>query len=178
MLLTQLHQLLKYRLISTRIIQHRLRKDFGLSSFRPAKKPLLSSKNIRDRISFCKKVKSWTPEMWSRVLFSDETLIRQFDSRGSNTIRRPTGQRYNPRFVIPTVKHSSSVMVWGCFSMSGRGSLWFLPKNTTMNADRYREVLEDRFETMMGTGIRETSIFMRAVSSCKVCEDMVKFEGN
>ncbi len=41
-------------------------------------------------------------------------------------------------FTIPTVKHSASVMVWGCFSGSrGRGGYYFLTKNTTMRGENH-----------------------------------------
>jgi hypothetical protein len=34
-------------------------------------------------------------------------------------------------------------MVWGCFSaVGGHGGLFFLPRNTTMNGERYQEVLQ------------------------------------
>jgi hypothetical protein len=38
---------------------------------------------------------------------------------------------------VKTVKHSDSVMVWGCFSAAGHGGLYFLPRNTTMNSEKY-----------------------------------------
>jgi hypothetical protein len=37
--------------------------------------------------------------------------------------------RYKSKFTIPTVKHATGVMVWGCYNGEvGRGSLYFLPK--------------------------------------------------
>jgi hypothetical protein len=37
-------------------------------------------------------------------------------------------QHYKQKYVVVNVKHSDSVMVWGCFSgIGGRGSLYFLP---------------------------------------------------
>lgn len=150
--------------ISTRTIQRRLHTEFNLKAYKAAKKPLLSVKNIRDRIAFCNRVQHWTPEMWSRVLFSDETSVKQFANRGSATVRRPPGKRYDPRYVIPTVKHSASVMIWGSFSISGRGNLWFLPANTTMTASNYLELLKDRLQTMME--VRQATIFMHDGAPC------------
>jgi transposase len=63
---------------SVRTIQRRLHDNFQLKARRPARKPLLSKKNLRDRMSFCKKYSHWTEEMWKQVLFSDETLFHQF----------------------------------------------------------------------------------------------------
>ena len=97
--------------VSTRTIQRRLHSEFNLKSYKAAKKPLLTAKNIRDRIDFCKRLQHWTPELWSRVLFSNKTTIRQFPNRGATVVRRPPSKRYNPRYIIPTVKYFTNVMI-------------------------------------------------------------------
>ena len=56
-------------------------------------------------------------------------------------------------------------MVWGCFSGSnGRGGLYFLPKNLTMNAIRYIEVLNDHLFDMFD--IHRSSVFMHDSAPC------------
>ena len=50
----------------------------GLVSRSAAKKPLLSRKNIRDRLTFCKRYRDWTAEDWGKVIFSDESHFRLF----------------------------------------------------------------------------------------------------
>ena len=57
--------------------RQRLLED-GLVSRRAAKKPLLSRKNIRDRLIFCKRYRDWTAEDWDKVIFSDESPFRLF----------------------------------------------------------------------------------------------------
>ena len=52
--------------ISTRTIRRRLSTKFGLTARRPAKKPLLSAKNRKDRLAFCHKFRQWTSEDWSK----------------------------------------------------------------------------------------------------------------
>ena len=47
----------------------------GLVSRRAAKRPLLSRKNIRDRLIFCKRYRDWTAEDWDKVIFSDESPL-------------------------------------------------------------------------------------------------------
>ena len=76
---------------SVHTIRRRLCKNFGLRSRKPAKKPRLSPKNIRDRIDFCNKYRNWTAQGWEKVMFSDETTIEQFGQRISS-VRRPVGQ--------------------------------------------------------------------------------------
>ena len=82
-------------------------------------------------------------------MFSDESTFKLIDSR-SVTVRRPSGSRFNHRYTISTVKHPASVMVWGCFNGKvGRGGLYFLPKNVTMNGPRYKVVLEEHLVPWM-----------------------------
>ena len=74
-------------------------------------------------------------------MWSDESKFLQFGSQHHH-VRRPQGMRYNTRFTTPTTKRCASVMVWGCFAAKGRGGLYFLPKCTTMNAAKYRALLQ------------------------------------
>lgn len=127
---------------STRTIQRRLHDEFDLKSRRPAKKPLLSRKNLRDRLAFCRKYRHWTAQMWKSVLFTDESQFHLFENM-CKYVRRPRNARFNRRYTLPTVRHSPSVMVWGSFSGRGIGSLHFLPPNTTFRAANYLAMLQE-----------------------------------
>ena len=142
--------------ISTSTIKRRLRDDFNLRAYRPASKPLLSKKNIRDRLSFCKKYQHWSESQWSRVLFSDETMVRQFASYTTH-VRRPPGKRNSPHYVSTTAKHSVSVMIWGCLSGTGRGGLWFVPDKETVTASSYLNILHEKLPIWMPQ--REATVF-------------------
>ncbi|CAJ0953346.1 unnamed protein product [Ranitomeya imitator] len=72
---------------SARTVRRRLFEQ-GLVSRRAAKKPLLSRKNIRDRLIFCKRYREWTAEDWGKVIFSDESPFRLFGTSGKQLIRR------------------------------------------------------------------------------------------
>jgi hypothetical protein len=133
---------------SSRTVRRRLLVDFNLASRRPARKSILSAKNIKDRMAFCQKYKSWTEDQWMNVMFSDESTFSQFSSYVRH-VRRPPGQRYNLRYVVPTVKQAPTVMVWAGFSGRGRGGMWFMPKNTTINGAVYLKVLQDKLEPHM-----------------------------
>src|SRR6218665_3059686 len=104
-----------------RTIRRRL-FDVGPRSYRPARKPKLSLKNIKDRMTFCHKHKLWTSDQWERVIFSDESTFTQFYSFCRH-VRRPAKQRYNPKYLIPTVKQPPKFMVWG--AVSGVGQLGY-----------------------------------------------------
>ncbi|ROL23482.1 Structural maintenance of chromosomes protein 1A [Anabarilius grahami] len=79
---------------SARTVRRRLLED-GLVSRRAAKKPLLSKKNIRDRLIFCRKYSEWTAEDWGKVIFSDEAPFRLFGASGKRLVRRRKGEHYH-----------------------------------------------------------------------------------
>ena len=149
--------------VSSRTVRRRLQLDFNLRSYRPAAKPNLSKKNIADRLAFAKRYLHWTAQEWHDVMFSDETIIKQFYSFSTN-VRRPVGQRYNPRYTVPRVKHSPSVMIWGSISATGRGALWFMPQGATVNARVYLSILEEKVERFMV--MRHCRIFQHDGAPC------------
>lgn len=130
--------------VSTRTIRRRL-VDNNLFSRRPAKKPLLSKKNIRARLEFAATHAEWSTEKWKNVLFSDESKFNLFRSDGVCHVRRPKDERLNPKYVCPTVKHGGgSVMVWGCFSSHGMGPLHRI--EGIMDKFVYKNILENVME--------------------------------
>ena len=82
-------------------------------------------------------------------MLSDESTFRLYRNQ-IRMVRWPVGERLNPKFCTPTVKHSASVMVWEAFSGNrGRAGIFFLPHNITMNAVRYRQVMEENLLDFM-----------------------------
>jgi transposase len=133
---------------SIRTIRRRLHEKYGLVCRKAAKKPLLSKKNLRDRIRFCRLHKHWTVEQWKSVLFSDESTFHQFTSI-NRKVWRPPGERYNRRFTVPVVKRPPTTMVWGAISAVGTGPLWFMPPNTTINRHVYVGILQEHLPVCM-----------------------------
>ena len=80
---------------------------------------------------------------WRKVMFCNESTSRLV-LRRYKLVRRTSGvSRYDSRYIIRTVKHPKSVMVWGDFSeVKGREGLYFFPKNVTMRGDSYLSVLD------------------------------------
>jgi transposase len=136
--------------LTVRYINHLILKRLKIPSRIAAQKPLLTKKMKAKRLAFAKKYRSWTEEEWSRVMFSDESTFRCLRATRCR-VRRPAGSdRFHSRYTVKTVKHPESVMAWGCFAGSGRrGGIYFLPKNETMNSERYQEVLEKHLLSWM-----------------------------
>lgn len=60
-----------------------------------------------------------------KVLFSDESKFQLFGSDGLLYVRRPEGKRYNPKYVLPTIKHGGgSLIVWHAFSVKERSPIF------------------------------------------------------
>nr|XP_029712062.1 uncharacterized protein LOC115256979 [Aedes albopictus] len=98
--------------LNSRTVRRRLREG-KLFARRPAKKPLISAKNRKARLNFATRFQDWSRSDWQKVLWSDERKFRLFSSGGIRYVRRPEGQRYNPRYQVPTVKNGGgSVIVW------------------------------------------------------------------
>jgi transposase len=136
--------------VSDRTVQRSLTDYLKMPSRSAALKPLLTDKMKKKRLQFARAYSHFTAEDWSRVMYSDESTFRCIRSTRTK-VRRPSGSnRFESKFTVKTVKHPDSVMIWGCFSGSvGRGGLFFLPKNTTMNGERYQEVLESHLLPFM-----------------------------
>ena len=126
-----------------------------------ARKPLIIKVLMKKRMLFCNIYKHWTIADWRKVLFCNQSTSRLV-IRGYNLVRRPSGvSRYDSMYIIKTVKHPKSVMVWGDFSGDkGGGGLYFIPKNVTMRGDSYLGFL---IITCCHFGI-----FVDAITSCKM----------
>jgi Mn-dependent DtxR family transcriptional regulator len=158
-----------------RRIRQVLHTTLKLPSRRPAKKPLLTPGQKQKRLEFCRQYEHWTVEEWSKVLWSDESTFEQFGVRKRH-VRRPVGKRFDPRYTIKTMKHPASVMVWGCFAASGRGTLFFLPKNQTMNQFTYLSMLQEKLK--LGMEMHECTIFQQDGARCHTAKSVMKWLGN
>jgi hypothetical protein len=136
--------------MSVHYIQKTLQKRLGLPARKPAKKPLLTDKMKMKRLAFAKKYLNWSEKQWKNVMFSDESTFGIVNSRSVTVRRAKTMDRYKSKYTISTIKHAAGVMVWGCYSGEfSRGSLYFLPKNKTMNGERYKGVMEENLIPFM-----------------------------
>ena len=97
------------------------------------------------------------------MLFSDEASIEQFSVRVVG-VRRPKGKRYEERYTTPTVKHPPTQMIWGAMSVSGTAALFFMPPKTTMNGNRYLNLLRAKLKLHMQ--VHRCSVFMHGGAPC------------
>lgn len=108
---------------------------------RPSKKPWISKKNVKARLEFARAHKDWSVGDWGRVLWSDESKFNLFSSDGIRYVRRPLGQRNNPKYQIPTFKHGGgSVMTWGKHEFFSINLCTFKARFLVMELDRSFEL--------------------------------------
>ena len=124
------------------------------------------------RLQFANNHQHWTPEQWGKVLFSDESTFQQFVVRKRH-VRRPTGKRFDGRYTIPTVKHPPSQMVWGTMSRNGVAALSFLPPGTTINGQKYVQMLSEKLKLHLQ--VHNCQIFMQDGAPCHRSKVAKKF---
>jgi hypothetical protein len=72
------------------------------------------------------------------------------------------------------MKHPDSMMVWACFTRDVKSiGLYFLPKNVTMNGERYKEVLENHLLPFME--IHRVSHFLQDGAPCHTSKKVKEF---
>ena len=154
--------------VSRSTISLRLRTDLGFKRYAAKKKPLLTNRQVRNRLSFAKDKVKWIMRKHRRVLYSDEATFTVTAGRQNKVYRRPGSDPYDPKFTCATVKFPQKLMVWGAFSYHGLSDLIFLPVNETMNKEKYLELLSDNlYDTFRKCRINlSNGIFQQDGASC------------
>ena len=112
----------------------------GFHSRVPKIKPLLTIKQKRERVKWCKQRLLWGLEDWKKVLFSDESLFCV--SYGDQGVRvwRMKQEAFHKECMKRSVKFAASVMVWACMTANGPGRLCITYER--INSEIYQEILE------------------------------------
>lgn len=131
-----------------------------------AKKPRLSIKQKKDRMAFCKEHKSWGPDKWRSVVFSDEMNIEVDNRKGRVMLRRMAHEKYNDDCILKRTKQGSgSIGIWACMHYSG--VKFFKIFDGRLNAVRYIEILEDCLQPQLDfAGGKEHTIFQQDNAPC------------
>ena len=90
----------------------------GIHGRVPRRKPLLTKKNTKARLTFAKKHLDDPQDFWRNIIFG--RCAACYIWHKNNTA-------FDKKNIMPTVKHGGgSVTVWGCFAASGPGNLLWL----------------------------------------------------
>ncbi len=111
-----------------------------LKLYRSKNKPYLNMIQKRRRFLWAKAHLKWTVAKWKTVLWSDESKFEVLFGKLGRHVIRTKEDKDNPSCYQRSVQKPASLMVWGCMSACGMGSLHIW--KGTINAERYIQVLE------------------------------------
>lgn len=93
----------------------------------------------KKRLDWAKSKLSWTTEMWSNVIFSDESKFDVCVGDFRKRVIRTKFEAFHKDCLKRTVKFPQGVMIWGCMSSKGVGHYEFI--DGTVNAEKYQQIL-------------------------------------
>ena len=158
--------------VSKRTIRRVIQKELKIPCRIAAKKPFLTEAQKTRRLTWAMRHRGWSRVQWARVLWSDETHIEQWvGSQQHKKVRRSSSiNRYDPNFVLRSVKHSKKLMIWASFGNSKLGRLYFVAPNEKMNAAMYHSVLKRHLKrSLKQTGC---TIFMQDGAPCHTAKSI------
>ncbi len=104
------------------------------------RKPYVNMVQKCRRVLWAKAHLKWTVSKWKSVLWSDESKFDILVGNHGRCVLQAKEEGDLPACYQRSVQEPASLMVWGCISAYGMGSLHVL--DGTMNAERYIKVLE------------------------------------
>ncbi len=119
---------------------HRAIRRCRLKLYRSKKKPYLNMIQKCRRFLWAKAHLKWTVAKWKTVLWSDESKFEVLFGKLGRHVIRTKEDKDNPSCYQRSVQKPASLMVWGCMSACGMGSLHIW--KGTINAERYIQVIE------------------------------------
>ncbi|KAG2462527.1 TCB1 transposase, partial [Polypterus senegalus] len=125
--------------LSVNTIHHAISRC-QLKLYSAKKKPFLSKIHKLRRCHWARDHLKWSVAKWKTVLWSDESRFKVLFGNLGHHVIRTKEDKDNPSCYQRSVQKPASLMVWGCMSACGMGSLhvW----KGTINAEKYIQVLE------------------------------------
>lgn len=127
--------------------------EVGLSGRRARIKPHITKVNAAKRLAFAHAHVHHTKEEWRRHIFSDETLIQQSINDKGSFVWRLISTAFDQKHVNSSVKNRNQMMLWGCISYLGTGTL--VEVEGRIDSQKYTDIILDNLQLsahMMGLG--------------------------
>ena len=108
------------------------------------------------------------------MLFSDKCTMHEFVPRHMH-FRRSLGKCFDKKYVVATMKHPPSQMIWGDMLYRDAVGLYFIPPNTAVNGPMYMELVREKLKLHLH--VHGYTIFMQDDIPChqsKVATEFLK----
>ncbi len=136
-----------------------------LKLYHAKRKPYVNMVQKRRRVLWAKAHLKWTVSKWKIVLWSDESKFDILVGNHGRRVLRAKEEGDLPVCHQRSVQKPASLMVWGCISAYGMGSLYVL--EGTMNAERYIKVLDQH---MLPSDLQSRSENIWHIIKRKICQ--------
>jgi transposase len=124
----------------SRATVHRRIKELKFSSYKAKSKPLLTLKQRKKRLDWCRTHKQKDQHFWRKIFWSDESYFEIPIGKKGKVWRRKN-EEFIPKCTTKSVKHPGGVMVWGCMGYNGLAKL-VIVKNK-INSIVYQGILTE-----------------------------------
>ncbi len=135
-----------------------------LKLYHAKRKPYVNMVQKRHHVLLAKAHLKWTVSKWKGVLWSDESKFDILVGNHGRPVLRAKEEGDLPACYQRSVQKPASLMVWGCISAYGMGSLHVL--EGTMNAERYIKGFRATYAPLQTTSISGKAVCISA-GQCK-----------
>ena len=157
--------------ISPRTVRRRIGEESDFKSCFAPRCPFINEKQAKARLEWCEQHKNWTPAMWEKVLWSDESpFVLRFNRK--RRVWRISNSGWQPRNCVGTVKHDKKLNVWGCFSAHGVGRLYRI--EGIMKKEDYVMILDNELRPSAATLFPDGNFIFQQDNDPKHTANIVK----
>lgn len=136
----------------------------------------MTEKQKKNRYIWAKSKLSWSKDDWNKVIFSDESKFDVCVGDYRKRVIRDKTEAFHKDCLKRTVKFPKGIMVWGCMSAKGLGTLKFI--EGTVNAQKYQDILQESLlPSVASLYPGEDYIFQQDGASCHTAKSTKKWFG-
>lgn len=126
-------------LLSAQTVRRRI-KEAGIRCRRMRRRLRLSPAHVIARERWAMERIHWRQNQWQRVIFTDESRFRLFQSDGRIRVWRDPNTAFHPAHIQYSERQSRSLHVWAGITMNSRTELVFL--DSAVTAQHYGNILQ------------------------------------
>ena len=116
--------------------------EFGIESHTAVDRPSLTKAHMAKRLLWCEEHKDWGYDMWSTVIFSDESNFKMLNRKVRPVVKRFPYEKFRQNMICKKKQGGGgSIGIWGCITIMGTGTCDIYTGR--INSERYIDVLEN-----------------------------------